>query len=61
MVSQPRSKHINVRYHKIQNMINDGELNLVKVYTKDNATDMLTKSLTSDKFMYCLNLVNVLG
>ena len=48
-----RSKHIDVRYHWIRDVLNDKLLQLEKVYTDDNTSDMLTKALTKDKHEKC--------
>ena len=37
-----RTKHIDVRFHKIRELIAIGELLLEKIYTSENAMDMLT-------------------
>ncbi|KAK4400830.1 Retrovirus-related Pol polyprotein from transposon TNT 1-94 [Sesamum angolense] len=49
-VCHARTKHIDVRYHKIRELIAFGEIILQKFHTSDNAVDMLTKLLTVDKF-----------
>ena len=54
-----RTKHIDVRSHKIRDLIAFGEILLQKIGTAENAVDMLTKSVTTDKFKYCLDLLNV--
>ncbi|KAL0451880.1 UNVERIFIED_CONTAM: Retrovirus-related Pol polyprotein from transposon TNT 1-94 [Sesamum latifolium] len=54
-----RTKHIDVRYHKIRELIASGDIMLRKVHTSENAADMLTKPLTVDKFNHCLDLLNV--
>ena len=58
-VYHARTKHIDVRFHKIRELIGSGDLDLQKVHTSENATDMLTKAITADKFKHCLNLINV--
>ncbi|KAL0460800.1 UNVERIFIED_CONTAM: Retrovirus-related Pol polyprotein from transposon TNT 1-94 [Sesamum latifolium] len=58
-VYHARTKHIDVRYHKIKELIASGEIILLKVHTSENAADMLTKPLTVDKFNHCLDLLNV--
>ncbi|RVW17459.1 hypothetical protein CK203_085499 [Vitis vinifera] len=35
------------------------ELGINKVHTSENAADMLTKPVTTEKFKHCLNLINV--
>ena len=54
-----RTKHIDVRFHKIRELIGSGDLDLQKVHTSENAADMLTKAITADKFKHYLNLINV--
>jgi hypothetical protein len=54
-----RTKHIDVRFHKIRELVNTGELLLENIHTSENAADMLTKPITVDKFKHCLNLTNV--
>ena len=58
-VYHPRTKHIDVRFHKISELVSSGELLLEKVHTSENAADMLTKPITIEKFKHCLNLINV--
>ena len=52
-------KHIDVRFHKIRELIATGDIVLEKVHTSENATDMLMKSVIITKFKHCLDLVNV--
>jgi hypothetical protein len=40
-------------------LVATGELLLEKIYTSENAEDMLTESITADKFKHCLDLTNV--
>jgi hypothetical protein len=54
-----RTKHIGVRFHKIRELVATCELLLEKIHTSENATDMLTKPVTTDKFKHCLDLTNV--
>lgn len=54
-----RTKHIDVRYHKLREVLAEGDIIVEKVSTSDNAADMLTKVLTLTKFKHCLDLVNL--
>jgi hypothetical protein len=54
-----RTKHIDVRFHKIKELVATGELLLEKINTSENIMDMLTKPITTDKFKHCLDLTNV--
>uniref|UniRef100_A0A2N9FGL6 CCHC-type domain-containing protein n=1 Tax=Fagus sylvatica TaxID=28930 RepID=A0A2N9FGL6_FAGSY len=57
-VYHARTKHIDVRFHKIRELIVTGDIVLEKVHTSENAADMLTKPVTTAKFKHCLDLVN---
>ena len=52
-----KTKHINVRFHKIRELIVTRDIVLEKVHTSKNAVDMLTKPVTAAKFKHCLDLV----
>jgi ATP-binding cassette subfamily B (MDR/TAP) protein 1 len=54
-----RSKHIEVRYHWIRNVLNSKELQLDKVHTHDNGADMLTKVVTRAKLEVCRRLAGM--
>lgn len=41
-----RTKHIDSKYHFIRKEIEKGEIEVVKIHTSDNASDMLTKPVT---------------
>ena len=58
-VYHARTKHIDVRFHKIRELVASSEIILKKVHTSQNATDMMTKPVTADKFEHCLNLIHV--
>ena len=54
-----RTKHIDVRFRKIRELVSFGELLFEKVHTSENVANMLTKLVTIEKFKHCLNLINV--
>ena len=54
-----RTKHISVMFHKIRKLLASRQILLQKVHTSENATDMLTKPVTSDKFKHCLDLLHI--
>ena len=58
-VYHARTKHIDMRFHKIRKLVATSELLLEKIHTFENAADMLTKHMTVDKFKHCLDLTNV--
>ena len=58
-VYHPRTKHIDVMFHKIRELIVTRDIILEKVHTSENIANMLTKPVTATKFKHCLDLVNV--
>ena len=48
-----RSKHIDVRYHWIRDMLDSKLLELEKIHINDNGSDMMTKTLPKGKFETC--------
>jgi hypothetical protein len=47
------TKHIQLRYHFIRFVLEDGHLNLEKIHTSQNTADMLTKRVTREKLNSC--------
>lgn len=45
-----RTKHIDVQYHFIKDVLSDGEFKLEKISTDDNPADAFTKALPAGKF-----------
>ena len=54
-----RTKHIDIRYHFIREVIARGDISVNKVGTVDNPADMMTKPLPIAKFEHCLDLVGI--
>ena len=54
-----RTKHIDVRYHFIQDVIALGDIKVRKISTHCNPTDMMTKPVSTTKFELCSSLVGV--
>lgn len=52
-----RTKHNDMWYHKLLEIINEGLVHLMKIHTNDNTIDMLTKPVTSEKFEHCLDFI----
>ena len=48
-----------MRFHKIRELVSSGELLLENIHTFENATDMLTKPVTTKKLNHCLDLINI--
>ncbi|KAG8492742.1 hypothetical protein CXB51_010463 [Gossypium anomalum] len=59
-VYHARTKHINVRFYFVREIIDEGKICLQKIKTADNSADMMTKVVTATKFEHCLNLINIL-
>ena len=58
-VFHSKSKHIDVRYHFICDVLAQKQLQLVKVHTDDSPSDALTKSLAFEHFDRCIELMSV--
>ncbi|MCO5556931.1 hypothetical protein L7F22_010486 [Adiantum nelumboides] len=58
-VFHAKTKHVDVRYHFIREVLEDKRLQLVKVHTDDNPADLLTKSLSSERFAHCRELMGI--
>ena len=54
-----RTKHINVRYNFVREIITRGVIVVSKVGTQDNPVDTMTKSLPIAKFRHCSSLVGL--
>ena len=54
-----RTKHIDIKFNFIWDEVDDKRLSLVKVSTKDNPTDMMTKPFPTNKFTLCVDLVGL--
>ena len=56
-----KTKHIQLRYHFIRSVLEDGQLKLEKIHTNDNPIDMLTKVVTMEKLNSSLAFVGLLN
>jgi hypothetical protein len=55
-----RTKHIDIRYHFIRDVIaRGGLLKYAKIHTRDNPTDTMTKLVPTAKFELCSSLVGI--
>ena len=55
-----RTKHIDVRYHWIREVMDQQLMTLVKIHTKENPADMLTKVITLEKLKLCRDIAGVI-
>lgn len=60
-VLHSRSKHIELRYHFIREMVIQKEIDLQFCSTHDQLVDVLTKSLTKEKFAFYRQQLGVMG
>jgi hypothetical protein len=54
-----RSKHIDVKYYYVRDIVVQGKLQVCKSCTHDNPVDMMTKSVHVAKFEHCSSLVGI--
>jgi hypothetical protein len=54
-----RTKHIDVKYHYVRDIVAQGKLKVCKISTHDNPADMMTKPVHVFKFELCLSLVSI--
>jgi len=52
-------KHIDVRFHLVREILEEGDIELEKIYTKGNPADMLTKVIPRVKFAYFKELLHL--
>ena len=61
LVYHARTKHIDNRFHFAPEILDEGDIELQKVHTKENPTDMLTKVISGVKFTHCKELLHILS
>ena len=54
-----KTKHIDLRYHWIRQVLEEGQLQLEKIHTDENLADMFTKILPKTKQELCRRLVGL--
>jgi len=53
-------KHIDIKFYFIQEILDEGDIELQKIHTKENPADMLTKIVPGVKFAHCSELLHIL-
>jgi len=48
-----RTKHIGVQYHFVREVVEDENVDMQKIHTKDNLADVMTKPININKFEWC--------
>jgi len=56
-----KTKHIDVQYHFVRDMIEDKKVLLVKVDTLKNTADALKKFVSFEKFSWCRQTMAISG
>lgn len=54
-----RTKHIDVRYHYIRKLVEEGEVRLQYLETEKMVADFLTKPMSSNKLSFCCNNIGL--
>jgi hypothetical protein len=54
-----RTKHIDIKYHYVRDVVARGKLQVWKISTHDNSADMMTKHVPVAKFELCSSLVGI--
>ena len=55
-----RSKHIDIRYHWIRDVLESKQLKLEKIHTNGNTSDMMIKALPKEKLVRCRKSAGVM-
>ncbi|PKI57905.1 hypothetical protein CRG98_021693 [Punica granatum] len=55
-----RSKHIDIKFHWIRDVLKSKLVKLDKVHTDENGADMMTKPLAREKFHVCRSIAGML-
>ena len=58
-VYHERTKHIDVRLNFVRDILEEDRFELEKIATEINPADMLTKSLSAEKFRLCVGLIGI--
>jgi len=54
-----RTKHIDIRYHFVRDVIYEGNVLVKKMNSEENPADMLTKPLPIAKFKFCSKTISI--
>jgi hypothetical protein len=56
-----KTKHIDVQYHFVRDMVEEKKVLLMKVDTLKNVADSLTKSVSTEKFSWCRGSMGIVA
>ena len=59
-VYHARMKHISVSFHFVQEILDECDIELENIHTKENRVDMLTKVVLRMRFAHCKELLHIL-
>ena len=60
LVKHSKTKHIAIKYHFIRELVQDKEIRLEYVHTKEQIAKIFTKSLPKDGFLYLRGKLGVI-
>jgi len=60
-VYHARTKHIDVKLYIVREILDEGDIELLKVHTKENLADILTKVVSEVKFTHCKEMLHILS
>jgi len=60
-VYHARTKHIDVKLYIVREILDEGDIELLKVHTKENLADILTKVVSEVKFTHCKEILHILS
>jgi hypothetical protein len=56
-----KTKHIDVQYHFVRDMVEENKVFLMKVDTLNNVADSLTKYMSTEKFSWCIGSMGIIA
>ena len=59
-VMHSKTKHIAIKYHFVRELVQDKEIRLEYVHTKEQIADIFTKPLPKDAFLYLRGKLGVI-
>ena len=59
-VMHSKTKNISIKYHFVRELVQDKEIRLEYVHTKEHIADIFTKSLPKDAFLYLRGKLGVI-
>ncbi|CAA0827027.1 Unknown protein, partial [Striga hermonthica] len=54
-----RTKHIDIKYHWLRQVVEEQQFKLEKIHTDENSADMMTKVVTGRKLQLCADLIDM--